>query len=236
MVSRPRALGYVRVSTDRQAEKGTSLAEQERALRSWARAHGYRLVAVHRDEGVSGTCDAVDRRGLSAALEALRAGEAEALVVVTLDRLARSLTVQEAALGHAWKAGGRVFTLDAGEVQQDDPDDPMRTALRQMMGVFAQLERGMVTARLRRGKAAKRALGGYVGGRVSYGKRPAGDGALVVDETEAQLVEQICRDRTAGRSYRDICSALEDAGFRTRAGGPWQPAVVRRIALRNGCT
>lgn len=58
-------------------------------------------MAVHRDEGVSGTCDAVDRLGLSAALEALRAGEAEALVVVTLDRLAGSLTVQEAALGHA---------------------------------------------------------------------------------------------------------------------------------------
>jgi DNA invertase Pin-like site-specific DNA recombinase len=235
MVGRPRAVGYVRVSTERQAERGTSLAEQERALRSWARSHGYRLVAVHRDEGVSGTCDAVDRRGLTAALEALRSGEAEALVVLTLDRLARSLTVQEAALGHAWKAGGRVFTTDAGEVQQDDPDDPMRTALRQMMGVFAQLERGMVTARLRRGKAAKRAQGGYVGGRVSYGKKPAGDGALATDERETQLVQHVCRQRAAGLSYRAICAELEEQGFSTRAGGPWQPAVVRRIALRNGC-
>ncbi len=235
MVSRPKAVGYVRVSTERQAEKGTSLADQERSLRSWARTHGYRLVAVHRDEGVSGTCDAVDRRGLTAALEALRSGEAGALVVLTLDRLARSLTVQEAALGHAWKAEARVFTTDTGEVQQDDPDDPMRTALRQMMGVFAQLERGMVTARLRRGKAAKRAQGGYVGGRASYGKRPAGDGTLVADEMETRLVEQVCRHRANGRSYREICSALEDAGFSTRAGGPWQPAVVRRIALRSGC-
>ncbi len=235
MASRPRAVGYIRVSTERQAEKGSSLADQEQAIRSWTRTHGYRLVAVHRDEGVSGTCDAADRRGLTAALEALRAGEADVLVVLTLDRLARSLTVQEAALSHAWKAGGRVFTIDAGEVHQDDPDDPMRTALRQMMGVFAQLERGMVTARLRRGKAAKRAEGGYIGGRVSYGKRSAGDGALVPDETEVRLVEQVCSRRAAGQSYRTICAALEEAGFKTRAGRPWQPAVVRRIALRNGC-
>ncbi len=134
MASKPRAIGYVRVSTERQAEKGSSLADQERLIRSWARTHGYRLVAVHSDEGVSGTCDAVDRRGLTAALETLRGGQAEVLVVLTLDRLARSLTVQEAVLSHAWKAGAQVFTLDAGEVQQDDPDDPMRTALRQMMG------------------------------------------------------------------------------------------------------
>ncbi len=235
MAGKPRAIGYVRVSTERQAEKGSSLADQERSIRSWARTHGYRLVTVHSDEGVSGTCDAVDRRGLTAALETLRGGQAEVLVVLTLDRLARSLTVQEAVLSHAWKAGAQVFTLDAGEVQQDDPDDPMRTALRQMMGVFAQLERGMVTARLRRGKVAKRAQGGYVGGRVSYGQRSVGDGALVEDEDEARLVERVCQLRAAGRSYRGICAALEEAGFTTRAGGPWQPAVVRRIAVRNGC-
>lgn len=112
-----------------------------------------------------------------------------------------------------------MFTLDAGEVQQDDPDDPMRTALRQMMGVFAQLERGMVTDRLRRGKAAKRAQGGYVGGRVSYGKRPAGDGAVVVDEAEARLVEQVCRHLwlagatgTSARRWTRLDSGPEPVG------------------------
>ena len=76
--------------------------------------------------------------------------------------------------GACLEGGRRVFTLDAGEVQQDDPDDPMRTALRQMMGVFPQLERGMVPARLRRSKEAKRAQGGYLGGQVSYGRKPDG--------------------------------------------------------------
>jgi hypothetical protein len=62
--------------------------------------------------------------------------------LVRLVRLARTLVVQEAVLGHVWKHTGRVFAVDVGEVLQDDPDDPMRTAIREIMGVFAQRERG----------------------------------------------------------------------------------------------
>ncbi len=60
--------------------------------------------------------------------------------------------MQEAILAQAWAAGGRVFAADAGEILADDADDPMRIAMRQMMGVFAQLERGMIRARMARGK------------------------------------------------------------------------------------
>jgi hypothetical protein len=55
-------------------------------------------------------------------------------VVARLARLARALTVQKASLAVAWQAGGHVFTADAGEVLRDDPANPMRTALRQVVG------------------------------------------------------------------------------------------------------
>ena len=82
-------------------------------------------------------------------------------------RLARALTVQEAALAIAWQAGGRVFTADTGEVLRDDPDDPMRTALRQVVGGVAELDRRMVVKRLRDGRAAKASTGRKVTGCVS---------------------------------------------------------------------
>ncbi|MFE2276646.1 hypothetical protein ACFXAE_05085 [Streptomyces sp. NPDC059454] len=44
---------------------------------------------------------------------------------------------------------------DQGEILPDDPKDPMRTAMRQMMGVFAQLDRGMTAAKLRSGRHIK---------------------------------------------------------------------------------
>jgi hypothetical protein len=59
---------------------------------------------------------------------------------------------------------------------------------------------------------------------VAY-EDPASGGAAVVE-----LI--ITRATAAGKSYRDICSALESAGHRPRRAQQWQPGVVRRIALR----
>lgn len=156
-----RLVAYLRVSYDSQLD-GFGLDVQERAVRSWTRAHSHHLVDIHTDAGVSGATDAADRPGLSAALLAFQLPpQAEGLIVARLDRLARALTVQEAALAIVWQAGGRVFTADAGEVRHDDPDDPMRTALRQVIGVFAELDRRMVVKSMRDGRKAEGAIGFY---------------------------------------------------------------------------
>ncbi len=48
------AIGYIRVSTDRQATEGVSLAAQRARIRAWAASRGTKLVAIHADEGISG--------------------------------------------------------------------------------------------------------------------------------------------------------------------------------------
>ena len=131
-----RLIGSLRVSSIEQAN-GDNLDDQEATIRRWARRSGHRLVAVHSDAGLSGALPAEDRPGLTDALLDLRAGRAGGLLVRDLDRLAREVTVQEAVLAEVWRMGGAVFTATAGEVLRDDPDDPYRTAMRQMMGVFA---------------------------------------------------------------------------------------------------
>ena len=143
--------GYVRVSISN--GNGDSLDAQADAIREWASQHGLDLVAVHEDDGKSGALDENDRPGLAAALAALSGG-ADALVFHRLDPLARELHVQEAALAKAWAQGARVFSVVYGEVLQDDPDDPMRKAMRQMMGVFGELERGIIGCGCRAGAAA----------------------------------------------------------------------------------
>ncbi len=124
-----RLVAYERVSTNVQAERGFGLDVQHAQIHEWAQAQGHDVVVVCRDEGVSGATDAVDRPGLACALAAIP-GEADAVVVARLDRLARSLTVQEGILAAIWRDGGHVFAVDQGEVMRDDPDDPMRTAMR----------------------------------------------------------------------------------------------------------
>jgi DNA invertase Pin-like site-specific DNA recombinase len=190
------------------------------------------VLAILRDEGISGTTEATERPGLSEALEQLRDGGTKVLVIPSLDRLARSLTAQEAALAHVWKIGARVFTVDSGEVLQDDPEDPMRTAMRQMMGVFAQLERGMINARLRRGRREKAERDGYAYGSPRYGTRAEG-GELVSDPDEAKAVAYARRLRKEGKSLRDIATALTEQGYKPKRGKAWHPQVVARILERS---
>src|SRR5207248_8487668 len=111
---------YLRVSSSGQVD-GYGLLSQEKDVRAWAKRAGHRIVLWARDEGVSGTLEAVERPGLAEAVAAICGGQAEGLVVARLDRLARTLTVQEAALIHVWQCGGRVFSADTGEVPEDDP-------------------------------------------------------------------------------------------------------------------
>jgi DNA invertase Pin-like site-specific DNA recombinase len=224
-------VGYIRVSTDGQADHGLGLQIQERAVRQWARAEGHRLVGVLSDKGVSGTKDAADRPGLTAALAMIEDRGAEGLLVARLDRLARTLVVQEAVLGHVWKHGGRVYAVDVGEVLQDDPDDPMRTAMRQMMGVFSQLERGMIAARLRSGRARKHENGGYAYGAPAYGFR-AEKKSLVVDEREQAALALMAELRGAGASLNQIAPSLERNGYMPRRAIRWQLGTLGPIVAR----
>jgi DNA invertase Pin-like site-specific DNA recombinase len=228
-----RLAAYIRVSTEAQAENGLGLDVQERAIKVWAKAHGHRISVWCIDEGLSGSLQAADRPGLTCALEALEAGRAEGLVVARLDRLARALTVQEAVLAHAWRHGARVFAADAGEVLRDDPDDPMRTAMRMMMGVFAQLERGMIAARLRAGRRLKAERGGYAYGPPPFGYR-AEEGELVVDPDQQDSVRVMRQLRQRGLSLRAICLELEAQGVPPKRSERWHPYSVAKILARAG--
>ena len=128
------------------------------------------------------------------------------------------MTEQEGVLAEVWRAGGHVFSLgDGGELLEDDPDDPMRTAIRQMRGVFAQLERGLIRQRMAKGRREKKAQGGYVAGSPRFGLM-AHDKALVVHEEEAQVIARIRRLRADGLSLRAIARQLEADGVRSKRG------------------
>ena len=219
-------VGYIRVSTSGQVEDGHGLEIQESAIRAWAKEHRHRLIDVFRDEGVSGSLE--QRDGLEEALSAVRFNGAEGIVVSSLDRLARSLTLQEASLQQVWASGGDVFTVDTGAVMADDPDDPVRTFVRQILGAVSQLEAGMIARRLRRGREHKAAQGGYAHGAPPYGF-VAESGQLVPDSDEQRVVLSMIEMRDTGSSLRDIADHLNGTGVRSKRGGIWHPQTVSRV-------
>jgi DNA invertase Pin-like site-specific DNA recombinase len=223
-------VAYRRVSTRGQVDR-YGLSAQDTDLRAYAKRAGVRIIRTETDGALTGTLPADERPGLLAALRAIKAGEAAGLLIPSLDRLARELGVQEAILGQVWDAGGIVHSAETGEVPQDDPEDPMRTAMRQMRGVFAQLDRALIIKRMRNGRKAKAAEGGYAYGAPAFGKR-AEAGELVSDPAEAEAVALILAMHGDGKSTRTIAAELDSRGMRPKRGERWHSETVRRVIVR----
>lgn len=223
---------YRRVSTDKQADEGNGLEVQETLCRRWAKTNGHRVVETFTDAGISGAKDATERPGLTEALAALDNGTIDGLVVRDLDRLAREVTVQEAVLARIWTHHTNAAFTTSGEVLRDDPDDPMRTAMRQMMGVFAGLDRRMIVKRLRDGRKAKAAKGGHAVGPAPYGWT-AQHGALTPHPQEQVALARMLELSSAGLTTREVAEVLRHEGHPTKRGGNWSGPVVARILARN---
>jgi DNA invertase Pin-like site-specific DNA recombinase len=188
---------YSRTSTQNGAGSD-SLTAQEDGCRGWAAGAGHEVVATFRDDALSGSLRIEDRPGLGAALLAIEDGTVDGLVVHRVDRLARELHVQEVAIMHAWNVGEHVEVFEAiegGAIKRDDPDDPHRGFLRQVMGTAAELERGLVRARLQGGRRRKAARGGYVGGKRLH-RRNGYD--VVNGEYVPREDEQVVTDASRG--------------------------------------
>jgi DNA invertase Pin-like site-specific DNA recombinase len=228
----PELIGYRRVSTAGQVDR-YGLPAQAADLEAYERAGHCRLLRTETDEAKAGSLPPEERPALLAALRAIEDGEADGLLLPgDLDRLARELVQQEAILSRVWKAGGVVHATSRGEIPADDPDDPMRTALRQFLGVIAQLDRALTARRLRNGRLAKAAAGGYAGfGSPAFGQASV-DGDLVADEAEQAVIARIRELRGQGLGYLPIAAALNAEGLKSKRGGFWSAQTVKRVVQR----
>ena len=219
-----RVVAYARVSVSNGSD---SLEAQLEEIRSWAEREGFEIVAEHTDDGISGVKGEDEREGLAAAITAITDGDADLICAHRSDRYARALHVQEAVYAAVWRAGGRVFEV-GGEIVQDDPDDPYRTAMRQMAGVFAELERNVIRSRMQRGRRRARAAGKHIGGSAPYGFEVAESGNLLPIAEEQKIIRRIVKLRQSGETFRAIAETLEQSG-----AGKWSAMKVRRVWERN---
>lgn len=238
-----RFVGYCRVSTNGQAMKGVSVAEQESDMRVWCETHGHELVQVCPEEGgVCGGAEGLaDRFAFIEALNLIKAGEAEGFLVRDLDRLSRDVVVQEQLLRDIWAAGGEVMSTRDSECEHlvNDPADPTRKLLRVVMGAVAEWEREKIRLRLQAGRRAKARKGQFVGGKPLHRRY----GAELVREQdgkhvwrpvadEQDVITRIVAGRADGLSSRAIADDLNAAGIAPPAGERWYHPAVQRVMQR----
>jgi len=223
-----RAVGYIRVSTERQAVEGVSLDAQREKIRAWCDAQGYELLGVEVDAGISGK-RAANRPGLQAAL-ALACREHAALVVYSLSRLARStrdaLTISE----RLDKAGADLVSLS----ERIDTTSAAGKMIFRVLAVLAEFERDLISERTRGAFEHMRAQGEKTGGSLPFGYRLAADGRRLEPDPEGQRIVALIRRRHArGDSLSGIARDLEARAVPTAGGGRWthrQVASVLQVA------
>ena len=219
-----KAIGYVRVSTQGQAEDGVSLDAQEAKVRSWADLNGAEVV-IFRDEGISGK-RSDNRPGLVAALDAV--GRGDALIVYSLSRLSRStkdtLTIADALA----KKEADLVSLS----EKIDTTTAAGKMVFRMLAVLSEFERDQISDRTRFALAHKKANGEKTGGDVPFGYRVR-KGKLYRHAEEQKAITMIRDLRKEGLSLRDICCHLTAAGIARKNGSvSWHPQSVLRIIER----
>ena len=220
-----RAIAYLRVSTDKQADRGVSLDAQRAKVEAYAQLYDLELVAIEVDAGAS--AKTLNRPALQNVLGALQAGEADALLVVKLDRLTRSVR-DLGALVERYFAPGKATLLSVGE-QIDTRSAAGRLVLNVLMSV-AQWEREAIGERTSAAMAHKRTLHEYTGGKVPYGWTLNADGVnLDPNDAEQAIIREATELRASGLSLRKVGAELEAKGLLPRSGGRWHAKTVRDL-------
>lgn len=217
------AVGYARVSTEEQANSGLSLTQQKSRIIAYAKATGLQLIEVIEDTGKS--AKNLNRPGIQKALGMLEEKQALALVVLSLDRLTRSVK----DLG---------FLVEFFEKSQtalvavQDSINTLNAAGRlvlNVLGSIAQWEREAIAERTAAALAVKTQRHEKTGGTVPFGFDVTEKGKLVPNQSEQGALKLILRLKKRGFSLRGIGEELAKRGHSPKKAGKWHPQVIKQI-------
>jgi site-specific DNA recombinase len=220
-----RVLGYVRVSTNMQKEKGTSIPSQIQDIEDWCRrtfgADGYTLE-IERDEGYSGslpwepssTGRGKYRPGLHRVAQRLREGTADYLVVYKVDRLARNLYKQLEFFAEFFGKDSpcKFHTLS----ENVDLDTLSGQLTANLLSVIADFQRQQICQNVADSMASRR-RDGYPTGQIGYGWRRTSRGegrrtGITPYPEELQWVRRAYELALAGWGVRKIAREFERQG------------------------
>src|SRR3984893_79101 len=187
-----RTVGYVRVSTDKQAERGISLEAQAEKIRAMALVQGSELAEIIVESGES--AKSLTRPAMQRLLSLVDSGEVKTVIVAKLDRLTRSVKDLCELLERFERRGVALVSV----AESLDTGSAAGRLVLNIMAAVSQWEREAIGERTRDALSHKRSQGQRVG-NIAFGFRLAGDGQhLEQDPAEQAALAEIRRLRGEG--------------------------------------
>jgi DNA invertase Pin-like site-specific DNA recombinase len=216
------AAAYLRTSSAANVgEDKDSQVRQRQAITSYAGRAGIAIVAEYYDAAVSGADPIEQRPGFAALLDHIEGNGVRTVIVEDASRFARDLITQELGILALIARGVTVLTATGEDLTQTD--DPMKKAMRQIAGVFAELEKARLVSKLKAARDRKRASVGKCEGRKGLAELQPEAVAL------AKRLHRRSPKTGKRRSLRTIAAELAAAGHVNTKGKPFGPESVRAM-------
>jgi site-specific DNA recombinase len=230
------SVGYVRVSTAEQAKKGISLKNQKMRIRRYAEDNELTIIEICEDSGISGS-KIENRPGMRQLIDLINDKKVEAVVSYKLDRLFRNASDAITTLN--WLKEKKVAFHSITE--KIDTTIPFGKFFVGITALYAEMERDVLSERIRDNLKMKKLRGEKTGGNVPYGydsyikeyvKRDSKNVplyALTENKQEQRRIRKMKKLRNRGMSFGAISDELNRLRYKTKTGKKWAAMTVKRI-------
>lgn len=220
-----KAIGYIRVSTDMQAEKGTSLENQVDHIKEFAERKGFILENIYEDAGFSGKN--TNRPAFQEMFNRIKSGGVNAIIVWHSTRFARNLRDFLNHMDILEKKKVKFYSIEEPEMSGSSGK-----AMRNLMAVFAEYQSDVTGEYTRSVKTNLKK-----NHKVYCAYPPLGfsnqDGVLIRDPNQIKIVEEIKTYYAQGWSLRKIANYFNNQGVTGSKNGKFHASTIQKILKNN---
>lgn len=220
------AVGYCRVSTQKQGRSGLGLDAQRDAIARFSEAHGFTITEWFCEVDTGKGADALDRRPLLAAALAAARKQRGPVIVAKLDRLSRDV---------AFVAGMMAQRVPFLVAELGADVDPF---MLHIYAALAEKERRLISERTKAALRAKKTAGAQLGNPTNLREvalQGSAANARLADAFACNVLPVVRSLQAAGiTSLRGLAAAMNERRIRTARGGDWHAASIARLIERVG--
>lgn len=223
-----RIAGYVRVSTDEQAEQGYSIEEQVETIHKWCRDNGHSKPEMYIDDGYS--AKDLRRPSIKRLLDDVKDKKYDMVITTKLNRLSRKLYDILSLIEYFEK-----YNCSYASVRESfDTSTYVGRMQMQMLGMIAEFDRERIAEDVRNTmrSIARRSGDSKKAFTVPCYGYDVKDGIYVINVEEALVIQQMADMILSGLSCRLVAKTLNDKGIKSKQGTTWSDLTVKQLMRR----
>ena len=217
-----KVIGYVRVSSLVQKEKGNSIPNQIEKIESYCKLNGYELVDILKDDGISGMSKS-KRKDYLKLIDIMEDRNIDGVVVNDLSRIGRKMSDVVQFVDIIKKKQIEFHSIKEGINNVSN----VGGLIINILSSINQFEVEMLRNRISEVKQYKKSKN-LVYGNLIYGKSKDGN-RLIDNIDELKTIKYMKYLRKKGYSYFKISDRLNKRNIKSKNGNQWYGSGVRNI-------